>query len=171
MYSYNEAFGVASDILESIEDLVQCSSVAGRLRRRKQQVHDIDIVLIPIEPRFGNVIIRTPLPIFPTIISGRIQSALGGELLKKGPKLLQMKVKGIQTDIYCSNHKQWGIHLLRWTGSRFHNIELCRRAQDLGLKLSVSEGLMRDGHVIASMSEVEIFDALQLPYKEPWERD
>lgn len=163
--------GLADEVVSCISDLVQRIEVAGSLRRRKPMVHDIDIVLIPVESRIGETMFMPAIPIFPTVVAMWLGDSLGAELLKKGEKLLQLRLRGVQVDLYCSNPRQWGVHLLRWTGSRRHNIMLCKRAQTLGLKLAVSEGLKRGDEVVASWSEVEIFEALQLPYREPWERE
>jgi len=158
-------------VVSSIRGLVRRVEVAGSLRRRRPLVHDVDIVLIPVEGRIGETGFMSAMPVFPTVIAMRLRDKLGAELLKKGEKLLQMQIRGVQVDLYCSNPRQWGVHMLRWTGSRRHNIELCKRAQVLGLRLAVSEGLMCGDEVVASWSEVEIFEALQLPFREPWERE
>jgi len=166
-----KAQSLADEVVSNIRDLVKRIEVAGSLRRRKPMVHDIDIVLIPVEGRICETGFMSAIPVFPTAIAMRLGEAMDAELLKKGEKLLQMRIRDVQVDIYASCPRQWGVHLLRWTGSRRHNIELCKRAQELGLKLAVSEGLKRDDEVVASWSEVEIFEALQLPFREPWERE
>ena len=45
------------------------------------------------------------------------------------------------------------------------------RAEELGYRLRVSRGLVYNGKVIASKTEQEIFDALEMEYIEPWERE
>jgi DNA polymerase (family 10) len=57
------------------------------------------------------------------------------------------------------------------TGSKEHNIKLCQHAIDKGMKLSSEKGLMKDGKVIASKTEEEIFQGLGMDYVKPEERD
>ena len=77
--------------------------------------------------------------------------------------------KGEQIDLYFATPETWGTLVLIRTGSAEHNIKLSMIAQKKGLKLSHG-GLSKNGQVIAS-TEKEIFEALDLPYVEPEERE
>lgn len=158
-FAYEEARSLGERIQEIIEPLVVRAEVAGSVRRRKNLVHDVDVVLIPHALAF------------PAMIANKIRDELGGGVIKSGPKMLQMIVLGRQVDLYAATEETWGVNLLRWTGSKEHNIKLCTRARRMGLKLAVSRGLEKDGEIIASRTEEEIFEALGLPWMPPEERE
>ena len=66
---------------------------------------------------------------------------------------------------------KWGAALLAYSGKKGSNIGLRLVAMRKGLKLT-NHGLFRksDGKRLASKTELEIYEALGRPYKEPWER-
>lgn len=83
------------------------------------------------------------------------------------------KVSGIknrrQVDIRFINPECWGAMLLHGTGSMKFNIKLRVLAMGKGMVLS-EYGLKKDGAVIASKTEEEIFSALGIPFVAPWDR-
>ena len=157
--SLERADEISSEINRLLEPLTVKQLTCGSIRRRGNFVGDVDLVVIP-----------QPLS-FPGSIGSRLKSSYDRfEVIKQGPKLMQVIVDGIQVDIYHSAAKFWGTHILRWTGSRGHNIKLCTRAQEMGMKLKVSEGLYKGDELIASMTEESIFKALMLPFVPPEKR-
>ena len=130
--------------------------IAGSIRRRRPDVHDIDIVCIPKSASelsrffFVNAIVPTG-----------------------GKKHLKFKLDGIPVDLYLADEYTWATLLLIRTGSKEHNIKMCRRAQEMGMKLKANgEGIiLNEGPRLTIETEGDIFEALGLPYKEPWERE
>jgi DNA polymerase (family 10) len=171
-HSLEEASSLGERILEVIEPLVERAVIAGSIRRRKSLVHDIDIVLIPASSDVPGTPFKFDVDFFPNGVIDAIAANFDDvEVIKKGPALSQIKMKGIPVDLYASNEDEWGVHLLRWTGSQEHNIMLCMRAKEKGYRLRISRGLISNGKVIAARSEEDIFDALDMDYVEPWERE
>jgi DNA polymerase (family 10) len=84
---------------------------------------------------------------------------------------MRAEYSGVQVDIYFATKETWGILLLVRTGSKEHNIKLCQHAINKGMKLSVSNGLMKGNEVIASMTEEDIFKGLGMDYIKPEDRD
>ena len=163
-----EAYNIGLEILEEIEELYTKAEIAGSVRRRRKFVHDIDIVLIPQLFAFPDRVIMKLRERWPDL-----------EVLRKGSKIVSLMLRegvnidqgGVSVDLYASETRYFGTHLLRWTGSKEHNIKLCSRARALGLKLAVSRGVERDGQVIASRTEEDIFKALKMDYVAPEERE
>lgn len=106
----------------------------------------------------------------------------GGKIIRVGMGFS----KGIDLDIYVATPETWATLLLIRTGSAAHNIRLCSRAKNMGMKLHADgSGLFsirekvnfygaverRDEELLASNSEEEIFKALGLPYEEPERRE
>lgn len=65
----------------------------------------------------------------------------------------------------------FGVIWLIRTGSKYHNIYLCNEAARLGLHLHPQRGLLKQGRVIASETEEEIFKALNMEFIEPERRE
>jgi DNA polymerase/3'-5' exonuclease PolX len=65
----------------------------------------------------------------------------------------------------------FGIHLLIRTGSADHNMWLAGYAISKGMRIKYSEGLIKEGSVIAGEYEKEGFAALGLPCPLPSERE
>jgi len=128
------------------------------MRRMKQEVNDIDLIVIPSENRLEDL----------EAILGRI-----GELTMNGAEIKRLTFHGENIDIYVATRETWSTLELIRTGSAEHNIKLCTRAKDMGIKLHASgSGLTgRDGEPVEVFSEQSIFKALGLPYRLPWERD
>jgi DNA polymerase (family 10) len=146
---------LAQDIVEQIRPHCERIEVAGSIRRKKSEVRDIDIVLIP-KPLLWHRIIAT------------LQRKMEAEVVKRGDNIAQLTIKDVNVDLYVATPETWGGLLLIRTGSAGHNIRLSKRALSMGLKLTHS-GLTKDGKIIAS-TEKEIFEALSLNYIEPEER-
>jgi DNA polymerase (family 10) len=156
-----EAEEIGRSILGKLQGLYTKAEIAGSVRRQRPIVHDIDIVLIPQLFAFPDRILIKLKERWPNL-----------EILRKGPKIIGVNLyQGVSVDIYASEDRFWGTHLLRWTGSTAHNIRLCNRAISLGLKFAVSRGVQRGSNVIASRTEEAIYEALELDYLAPEDRE
>jgi DNA polymerase (family 10) len=147
---------LAQEIIPQIRPCCEQIEVAGSIRRKKSEVRDIDIVLIP-KPLHWHRIIAT------------LQRKMDAKVVKRGDSVAQLIIKNVNVDLYVATPQTWGALLLIRTGSAEHNIKLSKLAISMGMKLTHS-GLTKDGKVIAS-TEKEIFEALGLNYVEPKERE
>ena len=148
-----EAKTIADKFISEIKEFCERIEIAGSIRRKKLEVNDIDIVLIP---KLREHLIQKIRKI------SRVEA--------QGKKLMRAEYSGIQVDIYFATEETWGILLLARTGSKEHNIKLCQHAINKGMKLSSEKGLMNGNEVIASRTEEEIFKGLELDYVEPEKR-
>jgi DNA polymerase (family 10) len=145
---------IADKFVSEIKEFCKRIEIVGSIRRKKLEVNDIDIILIP---KFKEQLIQ------------KIKKISNLEI--QGKKLIRTEYSGMQVDIYFTNEETWGILLLIRTGSKEHNIKLCQYAIKNGMKLSSAMGLMKDGKVIASRTEEEIFKKLGLNYIKPEDRN
>ena len=130
--------------------------VVGSIRRRKEWVKDIDLVLIPAD------------------LWNLHHEIMGlGQVRMSGSKIMRVMVNGTQVDIYFADDKTWATLLLIRTGSAENNIRLATRAKKKGWHLHASgDGLFNEkGERIAGDTERSIYNALGVPYQAPWERD
>lgn len=147
---------IAEKVLERVSPYCSKIEVAGSVRRGKPQVNDIDFVLIPSDP--WNLTHE---------IMGLGPSTAAGDKLKR------VKFDDVQVDFYYATPETWATLLLIRTGSKESNIRLASLAKKKGWRLAASgDGLFNEkGQRIAGDSEESIFEALGLPYQEPWQRN
>ena len=144
---------IANKIIKRLEPHCSKIQVAGSIRRKKLEVHDIDIVLIPSNLWGLNIALKSI-----------------GRQVKSGNKISQfITVGGHQVDIYFATPETWATLLLIRTGSKESNIRLCSEAKKRNWKLcATGSGLFnQDGERIAGDTEASIFNALGMAYVEP----
>ena len=146
---------LAEQIIEQIRPHCERIEAAGSIRRKKSEVRDIDLVLIP-------------KPLLWYRIIAILQRNMDAKVVKRGDSIAQLTIRDVTVDLYSATEQTWGALLLIRTGSAEHNIKLSKRALGMGMKLTHS-GLTKNGKVIAS-TEKEVFEALGLSYVEPEER-
>lgn len=134
-------------------------SVAGSIRRMKDTIGDIDILVTSEKPQ-EVMETFTGLPYFT-------------EILAKGETKSSARTSmGIQVDIRVVDDSEYGAALYYFTGSKAHNIEVRKIAVSKGLKIN-EYGVFRvkDGVKIAGKTEEEVFDSIGLSYIPPEMRE
>jgi len=150
---------IAAEVIKRVSPYCQRIEVAGSIRRQKEIVHDIDMVLIPSDPwNLEGEVLALARPFQPKM---------------SGEKLKRFDYNGAQVDLYYASPETWSTLLLIRTGSKENNIRLCSRAKARGWHLAASgDGLFDEtGERIAGDTEESIFEALGLPFQQPGERD
>jgi len=146
---------IAEAVVKRLSPYCQKIEVAGSIRRRKEWVQDIDLVLIPSD------------------LWNLHHEIMGlGQMRMSGGKILRVMVGSTQVDIYIASEETWATLLLIRTGSVENNIRLATLAKKKGWHLAASgDGLFDErGQRVAGDSEESIYKALKLPWQEPEER-
>jgi len=148
---------IATGIKEKLRDLdeVQRIKIAGSIRRRKETIGDVDILIISSNPE--NVMdFFTELPEVEKIVSkGHTKSTI-------------ITADNLQVDLRVVEEPSFGSALQYFTGSKEHNIKLRTIALDKNYKLSEYGLIDKDSNEsIAGENEKEIYDALGLDYIVP----
>jgi len=146
---------IANEVIKRLSPYCQKIEVAGSVRRKKPQVHDIDFVLVPSD--FWNL----------------HHEIMGmGQVRMSGMKIMRVMAGSAQIDIYFASPETWATLLLIRTGSAENNIRLATRAKEMGWHLAASgDGLFNEkGERIAGDTEISIYNALGLPWQRPEER-
>lgn len=140
---------------------VEKAEAAGSFRRRSATVGDVDILLAVEKP--SDALIKK--------IDAAIRKlSIVERVVATGETRIAFDLQtGLRVDIRIVKLSEWGSALLYFTGSKEHNIALRRRAIERGLKLS-EYGLFRGDEVIASKTEEDVYQALDLPFIEPPKR-
>lgn len=162
----SEALRAAEPLLESLRSLpevIRCSA-AGSLRRHKEVIGDIDLLVSSAHP--------TAVIEFFTGQPGILQVLAKGET--KASVLLE---GGIQSDLRVVSDAEFPFALMYFTGNKEHNIKLRQRAIDRGLRLN-EYGLFRSKEEtrdvklrLACRTEEEIFQELGMHYLPPEMRE
>lgn len=140
---------------------VQQVDLAGSLRRKKDTIGDIDIVMaVPASSRRKVVQAIRKLP--------GIQKVLSAGLTRVS---LILRAKLVQADIRLVEFEEYGAALLYFTGSKEYNVRLRLLARNLGFKLN-EYGLfeLTTGNKRAGATEESLFAALGLPFVPPEKR-
>lgn len=167
--SHDLKFGqmVAQIVINALRPHCLKIEVAGSIRRERDHVHDVDIVLIPL-PGTMPQIKEVALAFHP--LFGNCPAPTWGD--KKASFHYN---GGIQVDLYFADEITWPILYLIRTGSKEHNISMCSTASRMGYKLKADgSGLYSDRDELTRIpcdTEIDIFRALGLVYKEPKERE
>ncbi len=144
--------------LASVEG-VERAQYCGSLRRFRDTIGDIDIVVAATDP--------TPVMETVTDLPDTAEVIGTGET-----KTSIVTREGMQVDVRVVEPVQYGAALLYFTGSKAHNIALRQRAIDQGRLLNEYGLFVADTEeVVASETEEEIYAALGLDYIAPTLRE
>ncbi len=147
----SDAYAIAQDLKQYLQKKAKRVEIAGSLRRMKESVGDIDILVI------GKQEIADYFTKYPEVKA----------VLSKGPTRSSVILNnGMQADIRIIPQKSWGAALNYFTGSKEHNIALRQLALKRKWKLS-EYGLFKNKKQIAGKSEEELYKKLGLNYIEP----
>jgi DNA polymerase (family 10) len=161
-----DALAVAEPILDNLRshpDVVRCST-AGSLRRFKETIGDIDLL---VSSKQAGAVID-----FFTSQPGIINVSAKGET-----KASVVLAGGIQADLRVVSDAEFPFALAYFTGSKEHNIVMRQRAIHRGLRLNEyglfkSDVETRDPKLLVSCrTEEEIFQKLGLEYVPPEMRE
>src|SRR3989344_5872053 len=92
-----------------------------------------------------------------------------GKFLQGGERESTWKVKGVKTELYYTNEKEWGAELLAYSSPKGSAIGLRVLAKKKGFHLT-QHGLFKGKKRIAGKTEKEIYRALGRSWKKPEKR-
>ncbi len=151
------ALPISKEIENKLKTLNQVDQVitAGSIRRRKETIKDIDILI--------TVKAKNTKPIMDFFTSMPEVS----RILAKGPTKSTIILKNnMQVDVRIIDNSRFGSALQYFTGSKEHSIALRKIAIKNNLKLS-EYGLFRKNKVVASKTEQDVYNKLGMQYIEP----
>ncbi len=152
-----KALSLAQEIMAHLQALPEVNRLAfaGSLRRMKETVKDIDILVTSDHP--------------PKVMGVFASLPLVQEVLARGETKCSVILKeGIQADLRVVDPESFGAALQYFTGSKAHNIRSRELAVRKGFKLS-EYGVFRDadGRRLGGALEEDMYAALGLPLIPP----
>lgn len=156
-----DAWPIAQEILAELAALdgVTKTAVAGSLRRMKETIGDLDLLVAaddaaPIMDYFVNM--------------ARVESVSGHGPTKSSVVLLN----GMQVDLRVLPAERWGTLISYFTGSKDHNVRLRELALKQGLSLNEHAFTPTNGDPeILCVTEEAVYKTLNLPYILPTLRE
>jgi DNA polymerase (family 10) len=150
------AWELARALLEPLRELpgVVQAAPAGSLRRMRETVGDLDLLVAAEDPEPVMARFRSLPQVAEVLLSGTTKTSIRTH-------------DGYQADLRVLPPARWGTALQYFTGSQAHNIRLRGLAQDRGLSLSEYAIKREDGTEILCATEEEVYAALGLPLIPP----
>ena len=135
-------------------DNVERVEIAGSIRRRKETIGDIDILVTTHQAL--------------EVMAYFIGMEMVGDVVVSGPlkTTVHLKEDNINVDLRIFDDESFGSALLYFTGSKETNVALRRIAISKKLKLS-EYGVFKGQKLIAGTTEEDVFKSLGMEYIEP----
>src|SRR5256885_6105882 len=151
----NEAETQANAIVAHVKEGggVRQIEVAGSYRRRRETIGDLDILVTSGDGA--------------RVMDRFVKYGEVAEVISKGETRSTVKLRGgLQVDLRAVEPAAYGAALQYFTGSKAHNVELRKIAQEQGYKLN-EYGLFKGTRRVAGQTEEEIYRTLGLDWMPP----
>lgn len=158
-----DAERIGYEILHEIKKMkgVRKAELAGSLRRKKETVGDIDIVVVA-DPKYRKRIVTRFISL------PQVEKILAQGTTKAS---VTLKEGNVQVDIRLVHENEYGAAMLYFTGSKEHNIKLRILAKERGYKINEYGIFDADtGKRLAGETEEEMYHFLNLKYIPPEQR-
>jgi DNA polymerase (family 10) len=158
-YRLDQALGDAQRLVEGLEALPQTQrvSVAGSLRRHKEIVKDVDIVLSTDDPA--------------AVSQAFVELPGVDDIIAQGERKTSVRMaSGIAVDLRLVADEHFASMLHHFTGSKDHNVGMRSRAlaRDMHLnEYGLFHGRKGEGQRLDTPDETALFEALDLTFVAP----
>ena len=156
-FQLDDGIEISESLIAYLESKISVHRIAaaGSVRRRRDTVGDIDILVTCEGPQKA--------------ISAFVQHPDASQVLASGDTKASIVLRrGLQADLRVLEDESFGAALQYFTGSKAHNVALRERAKRMGYKIN-EYGLFqtRDGEKVAGEKEEDIYRLLELPFIPP----
>jgi DNA polymerase (family X) len=164
-FHINDAEDAAAAIIAHIEKAgkaVESVTPAGSLRRGKETVGDLDLLLILADGHTSQKHVDA--------LAKHILASPGiDQTLAHGENKVSFTLEnGLQVDVRLLEKESFGAALLYFTGSKEHNVALRGRANEMGYTLNeYALATLKGEKPVAHRTEEEIYSKLKLDYIPP----
>ncbi len=173
------AMPLAESIVEAMLKVpgVQRAAFAGSLRRGRETVGDLDILVATTDPAGAAAAFRSMPQVESVLSAGDTRSSVMLGIAATFARRGGPSIPSVQCDLKVVPLESWGAAMMYFTGSKDHNIRLRERALKRGLTLN-EYGLFpedkektpphqRGIRPVAAATEEKVYAALGLPWIPP----
>lgn len=153
--AWTRATEILTELRHGAGDIVVHAEVAGSLRRRRETIGDIDLLVASDDPD--------------TVMAAYRALPQAAEVLLGGRTKTRIKLHtGEEADLRVVPPARWGTALQYFTGSKAHNVRLRELALSRGLSLSEYSFKRTDDETeLLCATEEEVYERLGLPWITP----
>lgn len=184
-------YAIARQYAELLVEQLQASceriEIAGSVRRRKPEVHDLEIVAIPrfeereipgllepdrvrvnlLEERLGVLRMAHAVRLRDVVVTR--QNGTVETQQRDGAAYKALQYSGVPVDLFITDAERWGCIFALRTGPGDWNTRLVTECKRWFRR--VEEGrVLHLGKVIPTPEEADFFAALGVPWVDPWDR-
>jgi DNA polymerase (family 10) len=178
------AQGVADrfvEMMRAVQGVQQCA-FAGSLRRGKETIGDIDILIATSDPEAARKAFTEAKGVIKVLANGEKKASIRVAIEDESSRWGAEDNTAVQVDLRIVDKAVWGAALMYFTGSKEHNVRLRERAIKQGMTLN-EYGLFRDDgsdktppqqrgeKPVACASEEAIYEALGVLFVPPTMRE
>ncbi|MHA7813754.1 MAG: DNA polymerase/3'-5' exonuclease PolX [Phycisphaerales bacterium] len=178
------AQGVADrfvEMMSAVNGTKQCA-FAGSLRRGKETIGDIDILIATSDPEAAREAFTHAKGVIKVLANGEKKSSIRVAIEDESSRWGAEDNTAVQVDLRIVDESAWGAALMYFTGSKEHNVRLRERAIKQGMTLN-EYGLFKDNGTdktppqergekpLACKTEEAIYTKLGVPYYPPTIRE
>lgn len=169
-----KATTIAESIKQSLKGTCERIEIAGSIRRRKSDVGDIELLCIPLFDDIGD---KLDQRLFVLVEMGMLHYRLNKKgATTYGPKnkFMVHSASGIGVDIFSTTAECWPVALVVRTGGKVTNQRISMAALRRGMRFhAYGRGFTEEAgpKEWICKTERDVFQAVGLPYLEPWERE
>lgn len=161
-HAFADAEKIGNRLLAFVKTIpgVKRAELAGSLRRKKETIGDIDLIITANENDRKKIISKlTTMPGVEKIIAaGRTKASI------------VLKEQHVQVDVRIVSDHEFGAAMLYFTGSKEHNIKLRSIAKERGLKINEYGIFNKQDKWLAGETEEEMYSFLGMNYIPPEKR-
>jgi len=164
-----DAFPLAHEIIDELKAKagLKAAEPAGSLRRMRESVGDIDILVTVTPPRGKKKVRDEEVPGGWAVVEAFTGLDIVREVLAAGDTKGSIRTgEGLQVDLRVVPPESFGAALQYFTGSKAHNVKLRGLARDRGLKIN-EYGVFKGKKRVAGETEQDVYAALDLPWIPP----
>lgn len=165
----------AQRIINQVRTLLEGScdriEVVGSIRRQRWYVGDAELLCIPKTSAGVDLLDREVRSLMNLKILDYRRNKLGRKTYGAKNKLLVHVDSGFGIDIFSTTEECWWVSLVVRTGGKDTNMTIAMAAINKGYQFhAYGAGFSTPAGEIVCKSERDVFEAVGLPYREPWER-
>jgi DNA polymerase/3'-5' exonuclease PolX len=164
-YKWSVANKIVEAVLEQLRPHCKRIQIAGSIRRKKENVGDIEIVAIPLP--YSNGMFEDGL----AKVVNQWEKVKGELEFGKSKYTQRILPEGIKLDLFFAEEDNWGNILAIRTGSADYSYKVLASGWARRGFKSIDGYLWKDDEKYEVREERELFDIVGIPYTEPKNRN